>query len=91
MREAEVDPERCDGCQDCIEECAYDAVQMVRVGGSKRLKARVDPDRCCGCHACAVICPLHGIVMNWLGRPPRVQMPAMEPSEKKMARAALGL
>jgi heterodisulfide reductase subunit A-like polyferredoxin len=69
MREAEVDSELCDGCQDCIEECVYDAIELVRLSTAKRLKARVDPDRCCGCHACAPICPQHGILMNWLGRP----------------------
>ncbi|MBA4179444.1 MAG: hypothetical protein C0506_02550 [Anaerolinea sp.] len=77
MREAEVDPELCDGCQDCIEECVYDAVALIRVAGTKRLKARVDPDRCCGCNACAPACPVHGIVMNWLGRPPREEMHAV--------------
>lgn len=71
MREAEVDPELCDGCQDCVEECDYDAVEMVRMPGARRLIARVDPERCCGCHACAPACSLHGIAMNWLGHPER--------------------
>lgn len=69
MREAVVDPELCDGCQDCIDECVYDAVEMVHAAGSKRLKARVDPARCCGCHACEGVCALHGIDMRWLGYP----------------------
>ncbi|MBI5949167.1 MAG: 4Fe-4S dicluster domain-containing protein [Chloroflexi bacterium] len=68
MREAEVDLEVCDGCQDCLEGCVYDAIDLVRIGKSKRLKAKVDPERCCGCHECAQLCPQHGIAMNWLGR-----------------------
>ena len=74
MREANVDPELCDGCQDCVEECVYSAMEMVRVVGAKRLIARVDPEHCCGCHACEPACPLHGIVMNWLGHPQREPM-----------------
>ena len=68
MHEAAVDPELCDGCQDCLQECVYDAIDMVRPIRGKRLRAKVDPDRCCGCWACAPVCPLHGITMDWLGR-----------------------
>ncbi len=66
MREAEIDPDLCDGCQDCIEQCLYDAIDLVRIPPSKRLKAYVDPDICVGCHACAPSCPLHVIAMNLL-------------------------
>ena len=67
MREAQVEAELCDGCQDCIDQCRYEALNLVRTPPSKRLKAKVDPDRCCGCHACEPYCPQHGIAMNWLG------------------------
>ena len=69
MQEAEVDQELCDGCQDCVEVCVYDAIDMVRFGRAKRLKAKVDPDRCCGCHLCPPLCPQHGIAMHWLVAP----------------------
>ena len=64
MREALIDAELCDGCQDCIEECVYDAIEMVRGARGKRLKAVVDPVTCCGCLACAGICPQDGIEMK---------------------------
>ena len=76
MREAEIDAELCDGCQDCLEECVYEAITMVRSASEKRLKAVVDPESCCGCHLCAVNCPLHGIEMRWLGRPVAAEMVA---------------
>lgn len=66
MREAEIDAELCDGCQDCIEQCPYDAIDMVRGARGKRLKAVVDPITCCGCLACAESCPQHGIEMRLL-------------------------
>lgn len=69
MREAEIDAERCDGCQDCIEWCRYDAIHLVRTPPSKRLRAQVDLERCCGCHACEPWCAQHGITMRWIGPP----------------------
>jgi heterodisulfide reductase subunit A-like polyferredoxin len=69
MREAVIDPEQCDGCQDCLDECVYEAIDMVRFNGSKRLKAQVNPERCCGCHSCEGVCELHGIRMEWVGYP----------------------
>jgi electron transport complex protein RnfB len=47
---AEIDPELCNGCEDCIERCQLDALTMV--GGV----ATVDLDRCIGCGNCVVIC-----------------------------------
>ena len=78
MREAWIDIDRCDGCQDCIEYCVYDAIRLVRIPPSKRLKATVEADRCCGCFACAhPVCPQDGIEL----RPIREdwKMPAPSP------------
>ncbi len=69
MREALVDLAVCDGCQDCIESCWYDAIDLIRAPKAKRLKAWVDPDRCCGCNYCEPRCPQGGIVMIWVGPP----------------------
>ena len=71
MREARIDTELCDGCQECMELCRYDAIDLVRVPKSKRLKAQVNPDRCCGCHLCAPNCPQQGIAMDRLKPPSR--------------------
>ncbi|MBI2865696.1 MAG: 4Fe-4S dicluster domain-containing protein [Chloroflexi bacterium] len=46
----------CDGCQDCVARCQFDAIEMVKVPGSKRLKAAVEEDKCFGCGACVVGC-----------------------------------
>ena len=62
MHEAWIDSVLCDGCQDCIESCVYDAIVLVRTPPSRRLKAAIDAERCCGCLACAPpICPQDGI------------------------------
>ena len=63
MREATIDAALCDGCQDCIDVCCYEAITLTRVPSQKRLKARVDPQRCCGCNLCPSCCPQEGIEM----------------------------
>jgi len=47
---AEVDPELCNGCEECIEICQLDARIMIDS------VATVDLDRCIGCGNCIVIC-----------------------------------
>jgi MinD superfamily P-loop ATPase len=65
MREACIDSSLCDGCQDCLEVCVYDAVTLVRIPPSKRLTAIVDPDRCCGCKLCDhPLCPQDAIELR---------------------------
>lgn len=62
--EAFVDPERCDGCQDCVVRCHFEAITMVMPAGSvngarrpsKKLKAQVDPENCWGCGLCVITC-----------------------------------
>lgn len=64
MQEAAIDTEVCDGCQDCLEVCVYDAIALRRVPPSRRLKAVVEADRCCGCLACGPpLCPQGGITL----------------------------
>ena len=55
--EAKVDQELCIGCQTCIERCQFDAIDMVKSEGSKKLKASVREGECFGCGACAITCP----------------------------------
>ncbi|MGD0355785.1 MAG: 4Fe-4S dicluster domain-containing protein [Dehalococcoidia bacterium] len=54
--EAKVDAESCSGCQDCVEQCPFGAIEMTKVPGHKKLKAQVNPDKCYGCGCCAVNC-----------------------------------
>lgn len=53
---AAIDPERCTGCQDCIERCVFGVVKLRKFPWSKRLKAVVDTERCFGCGVCVVGC-----------------------------------
>jgi ferredoxin len=61
--------DRCNGCQTCVEMCPYEAVDMVRVEGSKKLKAKVDPEKCYGCGVCVPNCPEEALGLK-LMRPP---------------------
>jgi formate hydrogenlyase subunit 6/NADH:ubiquinone oxidoreductase subunit I len=54
--EAKVDVESCSGCQDCVEQCPFGAIEMVKVAGQKKMKASVNPAKCFGCGVCAVQC-----------------------------------
>ena len=53
---AEVDRTACTGCQTCIERCPFEATEMVKVPGDKKLKAQVNTEGCFGCGVCAVGC-----------------------------------
>jgi heterodisulfide reductase subunit A len=55
-----VDPEICIGCGVCLQECHFQAVQMV--GEGKEQKARIIEAACKGCGVCAGACP-NGAVM----------------------------
>ncbi len=60
--EAFIDQSKCDGCQDCVERCHFDAIEMVKPQAtnqrkrSKKLKAVIDPEKCWGCGVCVVGC-----------------------------------
>lgn len=55
---AVVDPEKCEGCGDCISSCATNAIVM------EEDKAKVKPEDCCECNACIDQCPTHAISMQ---------------------------
>lgn len=61
--EAVIDQEKCEGCQDCIERCLFDAIDLVQPEKgakkgkkAKKMKATVDPDKCWGCGVCIMAC-----------------------------------
>jgi ferredoxin len=55
---AAVDPETCEGCQQCFQDCPYDAIRMVAGLHPERhpLLALVQPDLCVSCGLCAGSC-----------------------------------
>ena len=55
---AKVDPEKCTGCGDCVEECPTDAIKI------ENEKAVVIEDECIDCGACVDVCPSEAITLD---------------------------
>ena len=55
---ASVDPESCEGCEQCFQDCPFDAIQMVIGLHPERhpLLAQVQPDLCVSCGLCTGSC-----------------------------------
>lgn len=57
-----VDPRRCTGCNQCPQDCPWDAISMVpRTDDRPTLLAQVDPALCVSCGLCAGSCAPMGI------------------------------
>jgi len=66
---ARVETDDCIGCQTCVERCFFDAIDMVKVPGSKKLKAVVNEDKCMGCGLCVLGCEQNALIFD-LVKPP---------------------
>ena len=55
---AAVDPESCEGCEQCFQDCPFDAIEMVTGLHPERhpLLAQVQPDLCVSCGLCTGSC-----------------------------------
>jgi MinD superfamily P-loop ATPase len=62
--EARVEQAICDGCQNCVAWCRFDAIDMVQVAGSKKYKAEVDTQKCMGCGICVLKCEPHALTFH---------------------------
>jgi len=62
---ASVDPQLCTGCAQCVETCAFGAIQMVIPSQTKGVAAfdrsLIDPFLCQSCGNCVVACPSKAI------------------------------
>ena len=67
--QSSVDQDLCNGCQTCVDRCIFGAMEMVKVPGSKKLKAHVDPEKCYGCGSCVIKCPVEGAITLKAVRP----------------------
>jgi ferredoxin/predicted transcriptional regulator len=66
---AVVDTETCKGCQDCLDRCFFNAIEMRKTLTSKKKKAHVLSENCMGCGSCVVGCEHKAITLE-LVRPP---------------------
>ena len=51
-----INPERCDGCGECVEVCPQDCIALKEVGG-KKVAVLVDLSSCIGDGMCKLVCP----------------------------------
>ena len=59
---SQVDPRLCTGCNQCPQDCPWDAITMVaRTDDRPTLVAQVDPSRCVSCGICAGSCAPMGV------------------------------
>ncbi|MGB4616644.1 MAG: 4Fe-4S binding protein [Dethiobacteria bacterium] len=64
---AYVSTDDCSGCQNCLERCHFDAIDLVRTG--KKYKAAVNEEKCWGCGLCVLTCEPGAIRLKAV-RPP---------------------
>lgn len=53
-----VDPDRCDGCEECVKFCPVDVFDFT----NKAIAAR--PKNCMGCQTCEAVCKSKAIIIT---------------------------
>ena len=53
-----VDKEKCNGCESCVEECPSEAISMADD------TAAIDAEKCIDCGVCVDTCPSEAISME---------------------------
>ncbi len=57
---AEVDPDACNGCRNCMRQCQYGAIRYSAVNK----KVEIDPRQCFGCGVCRPVCNKDAITLH---------------------------
>jgi NAD-dependent dihydropyrimidine dehydrogenase PreA subunit len=74
---AELNPERCTGCEACVERCQMGALKMAGE------TAQLAPERCIGCGLCVSSCP--GGALALVRKPSEVQPPVPKNQREALA------
>jgi ferredoxin len=87
---ASVDPESCEGCEQCFQDCPFDAIEMVTGLHPERhpLLAQVQPDLCVSCGLCTGSCA--SLAIGPPGRTARDQLAAARRLVAALAGTASG-
>jgi ferredoxin len=72
---AAVDSDKCVGCQQCVERCFFNAVQMRSTMNSKKKKAHIVKENCMGCGACIVGCKQKALTFELVRPPEHIPIP----------------
>jgi ferredoxin len=78
---AVIDESKCNGCQTCVERCHFDAIEMKKPAGSKKMKAFIVNEHCMGCGLCIFTCPNKAMHLELVRAPAHIPTtPWMSPA-----------
>jgi ferredoxin len=60
--QARVDEDECTGCEECLDRCVFNAIDMVEKNGTE--VAEINPEKCMGCGLCVMKCPVEAIALE---------------------------
>jgi ferredoxin len=79
--QAAVNEEKCTGCQDCVERCPFDAIEMKKPDNSTIFKSSVIAEKCMGCGVCIIGCKQRALTYELVRPPEYIRRPKPEPSQ----------